>query len=122
MSALPAKAITAHPADDDGIKMIERPEKAVDEPDTTQALVHVGYRDLLDRLLDRVDQIISTKRLSQKCDRPYRRDLIFDCSVVVAAHENNRPFEAIGQQLVRQFHAGDIAEVDINDEAAGFAA
>jgi len=42
MSALPAKAITAHPADDDGIKMIERPEKAVDEPDTTQALVHVG--------------------------------------------------------------------------------
>jgi hypothetical protein len=33
MSALPAKAVTAHPADDDGIKMIERPEKADDEPD-----------------------------------------------------------------------------------------
>ena len=42
MSALPAKAVTTHPADDDGIKMIEGPEKAVDEPDTVQALVHVG--------------------------------------------------------------------------------
>jgi hypothetical protein len=34
MSALPAKAVAAHPADDDGIKMIECPEKADDEPDT----------------------------------------------------------------------------------------
>jgi hypothetical protein len=34
MSALPAKAMPAHPADDGRIKMIERPEKAVDEPDT----------------------------------------------------------------------------------------
>ena len=37
-----AKAMPAHPADDDGIKMIEGPEKPVDEPDTVQALVHVG--------------------------------------------------------------------------------
>ena len=29
-----AKARPAHPADDDGIKMIERPEKAVDEANT----------------------------------------------------------------------------------------
>ena len=42
MSALPAKAVTAHPADDDGIKMIGHPEKAVDEPNTGQARVHVG--------------------------------------------------------------------------------
>jgi hypothetical protein len=27
-----AKAMRAHPADDKGIKMVERPEKAVDEP------------------------------------------------------------------------------------------
>jgi hypothetical protein len=111
--ALPAKTFTAHPADDDGVKMVEQPEKA---------RVHCRRQDLLDRLLDRVDQIISTKRLMQECDRPYRRDLIFDCSVVVATHENNRPFEAVGRQLVRQLHAGDVAEVDIDDEAAGFAA
>lgn len=36
-----AKAMPAHPADDDGIKMIECPEKPVDEPNTVQALVHV---------------------------------------------------------------------------------
>jgi hypothetical protein len=27
-----AKAMPAHPANDKGIKMVERPEKAVDEP------------------------------------------------------------------------------------------
>ena len=37
-----AKAMPAHPADDDGVKMIEGPEKAIDESDTVQALVHVG--------------------------------------------------------------------------------
>jgi hypothetical protein len=42
MSALPAKAVTAHPADDDGIKVIECPEKAADEPNIVQARVHVG--------------------------------------------------------------------------------
>lgn len=40
-SALPAKAVTAYPADDDGIKMIECQEKPVNEPNTVQALVHV---------------------------------------------------------------------------------
>jgi len=40
-SGLPAKAMPAHPADDDGIKMVERPKKAVDEPDAVQARVHV---------------------------------------------------------------------------------
>lgn len=39
---MPAKTVPAHPADDDRINMIERPEKAVNEPNTAQALVHVG--------------------------------------------------------------------------------
>ena len=47
MSALPAEAVSAHPADDNGVKMIERPEKAADEPNFVQARVHVGAETYL---------------------------------------------------------------------------
>jgi hypothetical protein len=42
MSASSANAASTHPADDDGIIMVEQTEKAVDEPDTVQARIHTG--------------------------------------------------------------------------------
>jgi hypothetical protein len=84
------------------------------------SLVRGGGR-LSDRLDDRVDQHIRRKRLDQKRDAAGGCDFALDPFIVVRRYEYGRIVVTVCGQLVHQFDAGNVAELNVGDEATRLA-
>ena len=70
-----------------------------------------------DSLFDRIKQYLSWKWLAKIRDAACSNGLAFDRGIVVSGHKNHGEFVAVRCQLTRQFHAGKVAEFNINKEA-----
>src|SRR5690349_20926708 len=76
------------------------------------------YEWLADRLFDRIEQHFCRKWFAQKRNAARRRGLFSNHFIVEARHEYDGVRITIRHQLVRQFHARNVAELDINNETS----
>jgi len=76
---------------------------------------------LAGRLFDGIEQHLCRERLTQKRHPSCRNRLAPDYLIIEASHEYDWVREAVRGQLMRQFHAGYVAKLDVNDEASRLA-
>jgi hypothetical protein len=84
--------------------------------DPLQISGHLSYR-----LDDRLDQHIRRKRLGQECNAAGGRYFAPDRFIVERRYEYGWIFVAVHGQLMHQFDAGNVAELNIGHEATRLA-